>query len=131
MLQLSGFKERVQRVVDTVMKTGFFKSADTVAFACEAMRSKFLMADKYKPQRTFHGRITLIRAEQGAAREEDVGRDYGISKVSDSTDSDVQMVSGDHDSIVQGKKHVDTVAIINALIYDQPIPELLHPIAKK
>ncbi len=46
MLQLSGFKDRVQKVVDTTMKTGFFKSADTVAFACEAMRSKFLMADK-------------------------------------------------------------------------------------
>lgn len=46
MLQQSGFKARVQKVVDTVMKTGFFKSADTVAFACEAMRSKFLMADK-------------------------------------------------------------------------------------
>lgn len=46
MLQLSGFKERIQKVVDTTMKTGFFKSADTVAFACEAMRHKFLMADQ-------------------------------------------------------------------------------------
>ena len=46
MLQKSSFKERIQMVVDTTMKTGFFKSAETVAFACEAMRSKFLMADK-------------------------------------------------------------------------------------
>lgn len=29
----------------------------------------------------FKGHITLIRAEQGAAREEDVGHDYGISQV--------------------------------------------------
>ncbi len=36
---------------------------------------------RYKPQRNFNGHITLIRAEHGAAREEDVGRDYGISKV--------------------------------------------------
>lgn len=43
----SGFKERVQMVVDTTMKTGFFKNPETVAFACEAIRSKFLMADKY------------------------------------------------------------------------------------
>ena len=46
MLQLAGFKARVQKVVDTVMKTGFFKNAETVAYACEAMRAKFLMADK-------------------------------------------------------------------------------------
>jgi hypothetical protein len=46
MFQKSGFKERIQMVVETVMKTGFFKSAETVEFACRAMRSKFLMADK-------------------------------------------------------------------------------------
>uniref|UniRef100_A0A7E4UMS9 Fatty acid synthase n=1 Tax=Panagrellus redivivus TaxID=6233 RepID=A0A7E4UMS9_PANRE len=114
MLQQPGFKARVNKVVETTMKTGFFKSADTVAFACEAMRSKFLMADKYKPQRKFEGHITLIRAEQGAAREEDVGRDYGISEVS--TSSDVHVVTGDHDSIVQGKRAPDTVKIINDII---------------
>lgn len=36
---------------------------------------------RYKPERKFKGLITLIRAEQGAAREEDVGSDYGISQV--------------------------------------------------
>lgn len=36
------------QVVDTVMTTGLFKSPETIAFACEAMRSKFLMADKYE-----------------------------------------------------------------------------------
>lgn len=36
---------------------------------------------RYKPARKFKGLITLIRAEQGAAREEDVGRDYGLSAV--------------------------------------------------
>lgn len=46
MLQLPSFKARINKVVETVMKTGFFKSHETVAFACEAMRSKFLMADK-------------------------------------------------------------------------------------
>lgn len=30
--------------------------------------------------------------------------------------SDVRVVSGDHDSIVQGKKSADTVAIINEII---------------
>uniref|UniRef100_A0A915D6Q3 Fatty acid synthase n=1 Tax=Ditylenchus dipsaci TaxID=166011 RepID=A0A915D6Q3_9BILA len=129
MLQLSGFKERVKKVVDTTMKTGFFKSADTVAFACEAMRSKFLMADKYKPQRMFKGHITLIRAEQGAAREEDVGRDYGISKVSET--SQVCVVTGDHDSIVQGKRHADTVKIINAIMWNKSLPELTNGSADK
>ncbi|PIC51785.1 hypothetical protein B9Z55_002156 [Caenorhabditis nigoni] len=114
LLQQPGFKARVQKVVDTVMTTGLFKSPETVAFACMAMHSKFLMADKYKPERKFRGHITLIRAEQGAAREEDVGRDYGISQVSD--DSDVHVVEGDHDTFVQGKSSAKTVSIINSLI---------------
>ena len=88
----------------------------------------------------FQGHITLIRAEQGAAREEDVGRDYGIGQVGEMTkenghnkmdllkvaeSSTVHLVSGDHDSIVQGRKHIDTAAIINAVIFDQPIPDPL------
>lgn len=36
---------------------------------------------RYKPERKFKGHITLVRAEQGAAREEDVGKDYGVSQV--------------------------------------------------
>lgn len=47
MLQLGSFKERLQKVVDTVMATGLFQKSDTIAFACEAMRHKFLMADKW------------------------------------------------------------------------------------
>ncbi|CAD5216831.1 unnamed protein product [Bursaphelenchus okinawaensis] len=121
MLQLPNYKARINKVVETVMKTGFFKSPETVAFACEAMRSKFLMADKYKPDKTFKGHITLIRAEQGAAREEDVGQDYGVGQVSDYCD--VKVVSGDHDSIVQGKRHKDTVEIINQAIKSAPVQE--------
>ena len=39
--------------------------------------------------------------------------------------SNVHLVSGDHDSIVQGRKHVDTAAIIEAIIFDKPIPDPL------
>lgn len=46
LLQQSSYKGRLQKVVDTVMQTGFFKDAETVSFACDAMRRKFLMADK-------------------------------------------------------------------------------------
>ncbi|WKY15735.1 hypothetical protein Q1695_000877 [Nippostrongylus brasiliensis] len=116
LLQQPGFKARIQKVVDTVMTTGLFKSPETIAFACEAMRSKFLMADKYKPDHKFAGEITLVRAEQGAAREEDVGTDYGISQVSD--ESKVYVVEGDHDTFVQGKSSAKTVAIINELIME-------------
>uniref|UniRef100_A0A0N4ZTR7 Fatty acid synthase n=1 Tax=Parastrongyloides trichosuri TaxID=131310 RepID=A0A0N4ZTR7_PARTI len=114
LLQLPSFKARIQKVVDTVMTTGLFKSPETIQFACEAMHAKFLMADKYKPSRKFNGHITLIRAEQGAAREEDVGADYGISQVS--KDSQVFVVSGDHDTFVQGKNSIKTVELINNLV---------------
>uniref|UniRef100_A0A0N5CAY3 Fatty acid synthase n=1 Tax=Strongyloides papillosus TaxID=174720 RepID=A0A0N5CAY3_STREA len=114
LLQLPSFKARIQKVVDTVMTTGLFKSPDTIQFACEAMRSKFIMADKYRPVRKFNGHITLIRAEQGAAREEDVGSDYGISQVS--MDSQVFVVPGDHDTFVQGKNSSKTIELINTLV---------------
>ena len=39
--------------------------------------------------------------------------------------SNVHLVSGDHDSIVQGRKHVDTAAIIEAIIFDKPLPDPL------
>ncbi|KAK0397543.1 hypothetical protein QR680_002165 [Steinernema hermaphroditum] len=120
LMQQTGFKARVNKVVDQVMTTGLFKSPDTVAFACEAMRAKFLMADKYKPQRKYKGSIALIRAEQGAAREEDVGKDYGISQVSD--ECDVIVVPGDHDTIVQGKNSTKTVEHINNLIKESYRP---------
>lgn len=58
----------------------------------------------------------MVRAEQGAAREEDVGTDYGISQVSD--ESKVYVVEGDHDTFVQGKSSAKTVAIINELILE-------------
>uniref|UniRef100_A0A913I721 Fatty acid synthase n=1 Tax=Strongyloides stercoralis TaxID=6248 RepID=A0A913I721_STRER len=114
LLQLPSFKARVQKVVDTVMTTGLFKSPETIEFACKAMRSKFLMADKYRPIKKFNGHITLIKAEQGAAREEDVGSDYGISQVS--IDSQVYVVEGDHDTFVQGKNSIKTSELINTLI---------------
>ncbi|TMS37085.1 hypothetical protein L596_004095 [Steinernema carpocapsae] len=120
LMQQVGFKARVNKVVEQVMTTGLFKSPDTVAFACEAMRAKFLMADKYKPKRKFHGSVALIRAEQGAAREEDVGKDYGVKQVSD--DCEVFIVPGDHDTVVQGKNSAKTVEIINNLIRESHRP---------
>ncbi|KAL3097970.1 hypothetical protein niasHT_027515 [Heterodera trifolii] len=129
MLQLPSFKERLQRVVDTVMGTGLFQRSDTIAFAVDAMRHKFVMADKYKPKETFKGHITLVRAEQGAAREEDVGKDYGIGQVAESIT--VHLVNGDHDSIVQGKKHIDTAAIINAVLLNEAIPDPLPSVTEK
>ncbi len=36
---------------------------------------------RYDPKKKFNGNITLVRAEQGAGREEDVGRDYGVGEV--------------------------------------------------
>lgn len=35
------------------------------------------------------------------------------------------VVSGDHDSIVQGKRHVETVRLINAIIHNEQLPELV------
>lgn len=76
----------------------------------------FIYLFRYKPKSKFAGRITLLRAEQGAAREEDVGQDYGIGEVSD--DPKVFVVEGDHDTFVQGKSSLKTVGIINKLILE-------------
>lgn len=97
-----GWKARTTICVRHVMETGIFKSAETAEWTFDSLRSKFLCADRsalalsfyahlsptsyepscrYKPLHKFQGNCTLIRAEQGAAREEDVGKDYGLSSV--------------------------------------------------
>jgi len=97
------------------MATGMFKSAETLIWACDALRAKFLCADKYTPQHKFNGNCTLIRAEQGAAREEDVGRDYGLSE-SVTGRCDVHVVEGDHDTFVQGDTHLKTSQILQEIV---------------
>ncbi|GMR46685.1 hypothetical protein PMAYCL1PPCAC_16880 [Pristionchus mayeri] len=114
LIQLPGLKERVQKVVDVVMPSGLFKSPDTVAFAVETMLAKFLMADKYEPDHKFAGKITLVRAQQGSGREEELGNDYGVAAVSD--EHQIFVVGGDHDSFVQGESSSKTVEIINQAI---------------
>jgi fatty acid synthase len=47
LLSQPGWKARVACVVQHVMATGMFKSAETLIWACDALRAKFLCADKY------------------------------------------------------------------------------------
>ncbi|GMR51168.1 hypothetical protein PMAYCL1PPCAC_21363, partial [Pristionchus mayeri] len=114
LIALPSFKARIQKVVDIVMPSGLFKNPNTVAVAVESMHSKFLMADKYKPEGKFAGKTYLVRAQKGAGHEEELGQDYGVAAVSD--DSQVFVVDGDHDTFVQGEPSVKTVAIINELV---------------
>jgi hypothetical protein len=112
---LPNYRNRVNVVVQKVMSSGLpVKSAD-VEFAAESLCKKINAADKYDPKKKFKGDITLIRAEIGTAREEDVGKDYYLHEVTDGQ-VHVHVVSGDHDTFVQGRSSDTTASIITAIL---------------
>jgi fatty acid synthase len=111
-LQQPGWKQRMAIATKAMMDTGLFKSSETVEWACESLISKFLCADKYNPTYKFEGDVSLIRASwEAGAREEDVGRDYGLS-TSVTGRCDVHVVDGDHDAIVQGECYMTTSKLL-------------------
>ena len=46
-MQMPDFQERVQKVVDVVMEMGLIRDPESIEFACEALRAKFIIGDKY------------------------------------------------------------------------------------
>lgn len=93
------WRQRREIAVRNMMLSRLFASTETAEWACDSLIAKFLCADKlvrvfirefrilikseyrYSPTYKFAGNATLIRASQGAAREEDVGADYGLGEV--------------------------------------------------
>jgi fatty acid synthase len=112
---LPNYRARANVVVQKVMSSGLPVKAADVEFAAESLCKKIAAADKYDPKKKFKGDITLIRAEIGTAREEDVGKDYHLHEVTDSQ-VHVHVVSGDHDTFVQGKSSDTTASIITAIL---------------
>uniref|UniRef100_A0A915IQV4 oleoyl-[acyl-carrier-protein] hydrolase n=1 Tax=Romanomermis culicivorax TaxID=13658 RepID=A0A915IQV4_ROMCU len=125
------FDQRVNLVVEHLMATGLFKAQDTIIIL-RAVHKKakcfdiYLLIDDesadletYEPQRKFDGNVTLIRAEVGSAKEEDVGRDYGLSEVTTGT-VDVHVVPGDHDTFIHGPSAQITADIIGKALTFQP-----------
>jgi len=118
LLALPNYQARVNVVVQRVMASGLPVKSTDIAFAAESLCKKIAAADKYDPKKKFRGDITLIRAEIGTAREEDVGRDYHLHEVTDHQ-VNVHVVSGDHDTFVQGKSSDTTASIITNILTSQ------------
>jgi len=118
LLALPNYQARVNVVVQRVMTSGLPVKSTDIAFAAESLCRKIAAADKYDPKKKFKGDITLIRAEIGTAREEDVGRDYHLHEVTDGQ-VNVHVVSGDHDTFVQGKSSDTTASIITNILTSQ------------
>jgi len=112
---LPNYKARINTAVKKVMSSGLPVKEIDVEFAAESLCKKIKAGDKYDPKKKFNGDITLIKAEIGAAREEDVGKDYSLHEVA-SGKVNVHVVSGDHDTFVHGKSSDKTAAIISAIL---------------
>jgi len=112
---LPNYRARLDTVVKKVLSSGLPVKAADVEFACDALVKRINAADKYDPKKKFHGDITLIRAEVGTAREEDVGRDYSLNEVTDGK-VHVHVVNGDHDTFVQGRGSDTTASIISSVL---------------
>jgi len=115
---LPNYRARIDTVVKKVMSSGLPVKQSDVEFAADSLCKKIKAADKYDPKNKFAGDITLVRAEIGAAREEDVGKDYSLHEVTTGK-VNVHFVSGDHDTFVQGNSSDKTASIITAVLSGQ------------
>lgn len=112
---LPNYQARLDNVVKKVMSSGLPVKQNDIEFAADALCKKIKAADLYDPKTKFNGDINLIRAETGTAREEDVGKDYSLHEVTNGK-VNVHVVSGDHDTFVQGRGSDKTASIISAIL---------------
>jgi fatty acid synthase len=115
LLKLPNYQARLDVVVKKVMSSGLPVNADDIKLACDAWCKRFTAADKYDLKKKFKGDVTLIRAEIGTASEEVVGKDFMLHEVTDGK-VNVHMVSGNHNTFIQGRNSEKTAAIITNVL---------------
>lgn len=86
LLQLDSWKTRVNHAVNKLISNNNQLQNDrqVLEYAANALVDKFKAADKYRPQekkQKFAGKVTLIRAENGALKTSEYGEDYGLKQV--------------------------------------------------
>lgn len=75
----SDLRGRLDIVVETLSKSGIFKSSSDVDVAAEAFYRRLVISEEYQPSRKLIGRLTLVRA--GLGETGPLGPDYGLSQV--------------------------------------------------
>jgi fatty acid synthase len=114
-LAMSSIEERFSTMIEIMYASGHVKDREVINYGVHSYYNKMMMGDKYNPKQKFKGDITLIRAKTSAAKEEDVGKDYGLSEVTTGT-VHVFAVEGDHDTFVHNESAVDCAKhIMNAI----------------
>jgi len=102
---MSSIDERIGNMVDTIYASGYIKDKEVLRYGLQTYWKKMMMGDKYDPKLKFQGDMTLVRARTSAAREEDVGFDYGLSEVTTGV-VHTYAVEGDHDTFIHNESAV-------------------------
>ncbi|KAM5216963.1 fatty acid synthase [Hipposideros larvatus] len=113
LLPLAGLEERVAAAVDLITQSHAGLDRHALTFAAHSFYHKLRAAEKYTPQATYHGNVTLLRAKTGGAYGEDLGADYNLSQVCDGKVS-VHVIEGDHRTLLEGSGLEAILGIIHS-----------------
>jgi fatty acid synthase len=114
-MSMRSIDERINSMADTIFASGYIRDREVLRYGIETYYKKMMMGDRYNPKKKFKGDMTLVRAKTSAAREEDVGRDYGLSEVATGS-VHVFSVEGDHDTFIHNESAVECAKhIMNAI----------------
>ena len=73
--------QREVKVVELLMETKLFPDADAVLHAARSFYNKLVIADSYNVESKYEGPVMLLKAKDGHADTDILGKDYGLSKV--------------------------------------------------
>lgn len=113
LLPLEGLEERVAAAVELIAQSHAGLDRHAVRFAARSFYQKLRAAEKYTPQATYHGNVTLLRAKTGGTYGEDLGADYNLSQVCDGKVS-VHVIEGDHRTLLEGSGLESILSIIHS-----------------
>ncbi|XP_074648828.1 fatty acid synthase-like isoform X2 [Tubulanus polymorphus] len=108
----STYDERLDVVVEKLLGLQVKSSAEDIKMAADSYYRRLLCADKYHPQNTFNGDISLIKAKDAVELSKQLGEDYGLSEIC-SGKIHIHTVEGDHTGFLQGDSSVKTAKIIS------------------
>ncbi|XP_064637682.1 fatty acid synthase-like isoform X2 [Lineus longissimus] len=108
LLQQPTLEDRLKHTTQCLISTHQFPSADDLMAAAHSFYLKLLAADKYWPDVTYYGNITLLKATDGLAQSKVLGEDYGLGEVCVGKIA-IHNISGNHESFVLREEAADVM----------------------
>lgn len=87
---------RVKVAVEKLMALGLFSDKGEVELAIRSFYRKLVIAEKYKPARSYSGPVTLVKSLSASSESGLLGEDYGLRQVSNHPRREIQNAATHH-----------------------------------